>query len=70
MTVYANKPTFNVREKLKELDRKPGDFGNKIYQTKIEKAKWMNSRNISRFQTMAQECKIKIFGILGISWLE
>ena len=32
MTVYANKPTFNVREKLKELDRKPGDFGNKIYQ--------------------------------------
>jgi len=33
MTVYANKPTFNVREKLKELDRKPGDFGNKIYQT-------------------------------------
>jgi len=33
MTVYANKPEFNVREKLKELDRKPGDFGNKVYKT-------------------------------------
>ena len=39
------------------------DYGNKINKTKIEKVKWMNSRNISRFQTMAQECKIKIFRI-------
>ena len=39
------------------------DYGNKINQTKIEKVKWMNSRNISRFQTMAQECKITIFRI-------
>jgi hypothetical protein len=32
MTVYANKPAFNVREKLKEIDRKPGDFGGKTYK--------------------------------------
>lgn len=32
MTVYANKPAFNVREKLKEIDRKPGDFGEKIHK--------------------------------------
>jgi len=32
MTVRITKPEINVREKLSELDRKPGDFGGKAYK--------------------------------------
>lgn len=33
MAVKVTKPEINVTEKINELDRKPGEFGNKLYQS-------------------------------------
>ena len=63
MTVKITKPEFNIRDKLSELDRKPGDFGGKSYKADSSD-EWNKITNLEASESLNWDIQGVIVGVI------